>query len=678
MGMDFDVNVSVKTTGKEIIDNLEKQLDKIKNNSVELKVDLGGILGGNSNVGKQFEDIGKQASISMTKGIKSVKIDNPIDFAKFRKEQETQIKSASAKMQAEINGLSKRSANKYAREYYTKIAKSEKQFSDTIYKIQQEKSKFSLAKSNINSAGTKQLGNLGYEKLTLYINQAEQAQSRLNAELKKGNSANLDNINADLKEFNSLATKAGNEYQKLMNPASAIKQETLLRQTEIWGNKNSKALKAGATQWNNIISSLSNGTLTEGQLQDINENIKRFKGEMLVSGNVGSSWIDNIKSEFGKLSQFLGTYSLIQKSVEYAKEMVVAVKDVNVANIELRKVSNASDFQIGKYFDEAAESAKKYGATISDVINTTADWSRLGFNLDDAKKLSDVTTLYQKVGDNIDRETASQSLISTLKGFGLEADQALSIIDKFNEVSNNYAIDSRGIGEALQRSAASFNAANTDLNKSIALITGTNEVVQNSEKVGQMWKTVGMRIRSTKQELEAAGEDTDGMVESTSELRDLVQSTTGFDIMADKAGTQYKDIYDIVVGIGEEWKNLSDIEQAGLLEKLAGKNHGNALAAAFNNLDTIKSAYNTALNESGGSAEKELANYQKGIEYSIDKFKASFQELSNATINSDFLKGAIDSGTAFVNVLTKIIDVGGGIPAILSAIGTVEFIKNLD
>ena len=38
---------------------------------------------------------------------------------------------------------------------------------------------------------------------------------------------------------------------------------------------------------------------------------------------------------------------------------------------------------------------------------------------------------------------------------------------------NNYAIDSAGIGEALQRSAASFNAANTDLSKSIALITAT-------------------------------------------------------------------------------------------------------------------------------------------------------------------------------------------------------------
>ena len=55
--------------------------------------------------------------------------------------------------------------------------------------------------------------------------------------------------------------------------------------------------------------------------------------------------------------------------------------------------------------------------------------------------------------------------------------------------SNNEAIASSGIGAALQRSAASFNAANTSLEKSVALVTATNSVIQDPEKVGNMWKT---------------------------------------------------------------------------------------------------------------------------------------------------------------------------------------------
>ena len=69
--------------------------------------------------------------------------------------------------------------------------------------------------------------------------------------------------------------------------------------------------------------------------------------------------------------------------------------------------------------------------------------------------------------------------------------------------------------------------------------------------------------------------------------------------MADEAGTQFKDVYDIVVGIGKEWKNLTDVEQAGLLETLAGKRQGNALSAALNNISMIEEAYNTATNSAG-------------------------------------------------------------------------------
>ena len=71
----------------------------------------------------------------------------------------------------------------------------------------------------------------------------------------------------------------------------------------------------------------------------------------------------------------------------------------------------------------------------------------------------------------------------------MNANEAIKIVDAFNEVSNNFAINSGGIGEALKRSAAAFNAANTDLNKSIALITAGNEIVQSPEKVGKVMPT---------------------------------------------------------------------------------------------------------------------------------------------------------------------------------------------
>ena len=61
------------------------------------------------------------------------------------------------------------------------------------------------------------------------------------------------------------------------------------------------------------------------------------------------------------------------------------------------------------------------------------------------------------IGDGIeDINTASESIIATMQAFGVGAEQAMQIVDKFNEVGNNYAISSKGVGDALLRSAAAM------------------------------------------------------------------------------------------------------------------------------------------------------------------------------------------------------------------------------
>ena len=231
---------------------------------------------------------------------------------------------------------------------------------------------------------------------------------------------------------------------------------------------------------------------------------------------------------------------------------------------------------------------------------------------------------------------------------------------------NNYAIDSAGIGEALKRSAASFDAAHTDLSKSIALITATDEVLQNSESTGTLWKTMSARIRGATTELQELSEETDEYTESTSKLRDLIKGMTGFDIMEDE--DTFKDIYEIILGIGEEWDKLTDVERASLGEALAGKRNANGFFAVMGNLDTLQEVYETAEN-SAGSAMREQEKWEQGLEARTNKLKASLEELSTTVLNSDFLGGAIDAGRSFIEVLTGIIDKLGVIPTVLTGVG---------
>ena len=188
-------------------------------------------------------------------------------------------------------------------------------------------------------------------------------------------------------------------------------------------------------------------------------------------------------------SKFIAQFLSWQDWIMYIRQAAEMVTELNTQIIELAKVSEDSISKIYADFDSYANIAKEMGSTISDTIAATTAWSKNGYNIPDSKKLAEVSLLYKNVGDGINIDEANESLVSTLKGFKLEADQAEHIVDVFNEVSNNEAISSSGIGEALQRSAASFNAANTSLEKSVALVTATNSVIQDPDKVGNMWKT---------------------------------------------------------------------------------------------------------------------------------------------------------------------------------------------
>ena len=411
-------------------------------------------------------------------------------------------------------------------------------------------------------------------------------------------------------------------------------------------------------------------------LDRIHGEIMKIYNAEVEAGRAGRSFFDTLKNSgfhqlAAQMSGMFGFYDVIN----LIKQAASAVTELNTQITELAKVSEDSVSQIYADFDSYANIAKEMGSTISDTIAATTAWSKNGYNIPDSKELAEVSLLYKNVGDGINIDEANESLVSTLKGFKLEADQAEHIVDVFNEVSNREPISSSGIGEALQRSAASFNAANTSLEKSVALVTATNSVLQDPEKVGNMWKTVSARIRGAKTELEEAGEDTDGMVESTSKLQALIKGMTGFDIM-ESDGKTFKDIYDIIIGIGEKWQDLNDVDRASLLEKLAGKNQSNALAAAISQVDVLKKAYGEATNAEG-SAREENSKYQQSVQYSIDQTKAKLEELANDTLNSNFLKGAIDAGGKLIEVSDGIVKSGNAIPTLLATIGAALSFKNV-
>lgn len=123
----------------------------------------------------------------------------------------------------------------------------------------------------------------------------------------------------------------------------------------------------------------------------------------------------------------------------------------------------------------------------------------------------------------------------------------------------------------MQRSASALKEGGNTIDESIALITAANSVIQNPEQVGTALKTLSLRIRGVKTELEEAGLETEGMAETTAQLQAKLKALTHgkVDIMID--ADTFKNTTQVLREMSSAWKDMTDIERAAALELLGGK-----------------------------------------------------------------------------------------------------------
>ena len=396
------------------------------------------------------------------------------------------------------------------------------------------------------------------------------------------------------------------------------------------------------------------------------------------AGEATQTWGQRLGSLSAKFGTWFSITRVIMAAYRAVRQMVTNVIELDTAMTELKKVTNETDAAYERFLVRATSRAKELGAALSDTVSTTADFARLGYGIEDAEKLADAAIVYKNVGDGIeDIGTASESIIATMQAFAIPAEQVMTIVDRFNEVGNNFAISSKGVGDALLRSAAALHSANNTIDESIALATAANTIVQDPDKVGTTLKTISMYLRAAKTDAEDAGESTDGMANSISELRDELLALTGnkVDIQIDE--NTFKSTYQILKELSVVWHELTDISQANILELVGGKRNSNVVAALLENFTVAEQVVETSAN-SAGSALAENEKVLESIQGKLNIMKATFETLSQNFIGSDIVKFVIDMGTGLmelINGILKVVDALGGLKTVLITVGAALLIS---
>ena len=69
------------------------------------------------------------------------------------------------------------------------------------------------------------------------------------------------------------------------------------------------------------------------------------------------------------------------------------------------------------------------------MLESATEFSKAGFTPDDSARLAQVSSLFQNIADSeVSAGDAASFIISQMKAFNIEANDATSILDKVNEV----------------------------------------------------------------------------------------------------------------------------------------------------------------------------------------------------------------------------------------------------
>lgn len=449
-----------------------------------------------------------------------------------------------------------------------------------------------------------------------------------------------------------------------------------------------------------IVQALKEAGVEESKITQFEEKLQALKGESLIKDQ---QRVMLAREEQGFMSKIIGgfkqritwfidsslAYTALGKVRQATQAVLTTVKQLDKAMVDLQIASGKSRSEIMNMMKDFNQLANKLGRTTQEVAVAANDWLRAGYNGQEATQLVKASMELSTLG-MIDSASATQYLISTLKGWKIEANEVIGVVDKLTSVDMAAAISAGDLALAMSRSNNSARIAGSSMDNFIGYVTTVADVTQKSaESVGESFKTIYSRFGNVKAgkfiatEADKASGDYDP--ENFEKVNDIekVLGTVGIKIRTDSDSWRNTD--DILAEIGAGWKTWSQTTQNAVATAIAGTRQRENVITLFENWDKVK-YYSDISKNSEGTAENKMEDFATSLEAAKNRVTVALEGLGqSATWVGNILKTFYKLSADFIGIFSDLkkvlalfgaamIPFGGaiinGTTDILSSIGT--------
>lgn len=655
------VNVTVNTSN--IVSQIQNAL-KSANFSINVTPNAGGNKGSFSkNMASEYRELYSLAQKMGRLDLRISGLDSKSNANQI-KELEHQLVSLSQKFNAafsqagsKLSGDQKNNLQAVFADSFNKLKELEAKLQDSRSKMEQEinfkidtadiTSKFNAVKQQFDALDDK-TGKVGKN-----FSELEKSYKILSDP-----NSSLNNKVSAFEKFNSLLSVTSSQIKGVAKAEQTLaKSQALSSKISKWMQDNPKAAEAYRQQLEQIQKNLENCS-DPALYNKMAQQFRTVTAEASKFGLVSKTILIGIGS-FGKLAlQVLGlgsAFQVVNKSIQLVKQGVQTVRELDDSLVDLKKTTTMSASELKDFYYDANESAKKLGTSTKAIIQSAADWSRLGFSdKQSATRMAELSAQFSAISPGLDVDNATTGLLSVMRAFDIEVEDVLDgVMSKINTVGNEFGTSNEQIITGLTKSAAAFSMMGGSLEDNIALFTAAQEIIQNPEQVGNALRSITMRIRGYDETTEQLSDD---LVNINGDLIDLTKTAdnpNGISLFTDDTMTEYKSIGEYLTQIAEIYDKLSDKKQQDLMEKLFGKNRATVGAAILKNIDQYKAALE-AMKGSAGSADAEMNVITSSISYHMNQLGETWTGIAQNVFQSDFIIGCVDTLNIFSEALQSL------------------------
>lgn len=372
----------------------------------------------------------------------------------------------------------------------------------------------------------------------------------------------------------------------------------------------------------------------DNSIKSATKSTKTFGDTLKTSAKLGAAY--SITSQ---------AFQAIREAASKAKE---AVQEFDAAVMDLRMATGGTYTEGSNLVKEYNELGQAIGATTKEISSGADSWLRQGHSIADTNTLIKDSMILSKVAE-LESAEATQYLTSAMKGYKVEVENVISIVDKLTAVDLVSATEAGGLAEAMSRTAASADIAGVSMDKLLGYLAATGEVTQKSmTSIGESYKTIFTRMGDIKSgKLQFIDED--GTAESLSDVETVLNN---LGIKLRDSNNEFRNFGDVLDEVGASWDDYSTVQKAAISKAFAGTRQSENFKVLMENYGKATEYMEVSMN-SAGTAEQKFEAYLDSLEAKTKSLQASFESLAINTFSTEMFGGIIDATSSVVTFLDK-------------------------